>query len=67
MDKLIIFAGKVAITVAYIEVAMLVHEWRKQAKLDTAAKLSIMGEDSLNDISDQLDDIKTRLAGLELG
>ena len=67
MDKLIIFAGKVAITVAYIEVAMLVHEWRKQAKLDTAAKLSVMSEDRINDISEQLDEIKTQLAGIELG
>ena len=67
MEKLVIFAGKVAITIAYVEIAMLVHEWHKQAKLETAAKLSVMSEDCLTDISDQLDDIKTCLAGLELG
>lgn len=67
MEKLVIFAGKCAITFAYIEVAMLVHEWHKQAKLDTAAKLSVINEDSLNDISDQLDDIRERITGLELG
>ena len=67
MEKLVIFAGKCAITFASIEFAALIHEWRKQAKLDTAAKLSILSEDSLNDITEELDDIKERLAGLELG
>lgn len=68
MEKLVIFAGKVAITFAYIEVAMLVHEWRKQAKLDTDLKeATVAARVNPLDISTELDEIKSRLDDVELG
>lgn len=65
MNNFLTFVGKAAITVMYIEGALLVNEWLKQAKLDTANKLSTTNEDGI-DISSELDEIKSRLDGVEM-
>ena len=65
MNNFLTFVGKAAITVMYIEGALLVNEWLKQAKLDTANKLSTTNEDDI-DISSELNDIKSRLDGVEM-
>jgi len=65
MNNFLTFVGKAAITVMYIEGALLVNEWLKQAKIDTANKLSTTNEDDI-DISSELDEIKSRLDGVEM-
>ena len=74
MDKLLLFAGKVAITTIYIEAAFIFHEWYKQAKIETdrkeaiaVAQCSVHMSDNPLDISTELDDVKARLDALELG
>lgn len=66
MNGFLSFVTKAAIAVAVIEVDLIVHEWLKQAKIDTANKLSVTNEDH-DDILEQLDEIRDRLQGLELG
>ena len=68
MDKLVTFVGKVAITTIYIEVAMIAHEWLKQAKIDTDLKeATVAARVNPLDISTELDEIKSRLDDVELG
>ncbi len=66
MTKFVIFVGRVAITAVCVEVALIGNELLKQAKIDTAKKQANSNEEQIVDILHELDEVKDRLAALEL-
>jgi hypothetical protein len=66
MTKFVIFVGRVAITAVCVEMALIGNELLKQTKIDTAKKQANSNEEQIVDILHELDEVKERLAALEL-
>ena len=69
MTKFMQFIGTCAITAIYIEGVLIFDEWRKQVKIETERKqkeLDELEQLSVDDISEEICNIKDQLAGLKI-